>query len=191
MQLFSADATIFKKFFFAHKKLKKKPPSKVAQKYSKKVFLHYCLDLPKRHKEKNLCSKMWLIDQLYIKLGIRSLTWDIEEVANLLDNFCRGILRPFLDELGFISQSNETGHDRQCRATVFGYLASLRDTDIQSAAKEMFNNHINGNQPLVAGNSGVLLRCQILKHQLLRQMFVRKLLVFSSLFFSVIVKGLR
>ena len=89
---------------------------------------------------------------VYIKLGISSLTWDIEEVANLLDNFCRGILRPFLDELGFRSQSKETGHDRQCRATVFGYLASLRDTDIQSAAKEMFNNHINGNQPLVAGN---------------------------------------
>ena len=99
-------------------------------------------------------------------------------MANLLDNFCRGILRPFLDELGFISQSNETGHDRQCRATVFGYLASLRDTDIQSAAKEMFNNHINGNQPLVAGNSGVLLRRQILKHQLLRQMFVRKIVDF-------------
>ena len=38
-------------------------------------------------------------------------------MANLLDNFCRGILRPFLDELGFRSQSNETGHDRQCRAT--------------------------------------------------------------------------
>ena len=104
---------------------------------------------------------MWLIDQLYIKLGIRSLTWDIEEVANLLDNFCRGILRPFLDELGFISQSNETGHDRQCRATVFGYLASLRDTDIQYAAKEMFNNHINGNQPLVAGNDTIHTRIKV------------------------------
>ena len=104
---------------------------------------------------------MWLIDQLYIKLGIRSLTWDIEEVANLLDNFCRGILRPFLDELGFRSQSNETGHDRQCRASVFGYLASLRDTDIQSAAKEMFNNHINGNQPLVAGNDTISV-CEII-----------------------------
>ena len=33
MQLFSADATMFFKFFFDHKKLKKTPP-KVAQKYS-------------------------------------------------------------------------------------------------------------------------------------------------------------
>ena len=82
---------------------------------------------------------------------IRSLTWDVEDVANLLDNFCRGILRPFLDELGFRSQPNETGQDRQCRSSLFGYLASLRDHEIQTAAKEMFNNHINGNQPLVAG----------------------------------------
>ena len=82
---------------------------------------------------------------------IRSLTWDIEEVANLLDNFCQRILRPFLDELGLRSQLNEAGHDRQCRASLIGYLASLRDTEIQSAAKEMFNNHVNGNQPLVAG----------------------------------------
>ena len=53
----------FKKTF-AHKKLKK-PPSKVAQKYFI-FFLHYCPELPK---QKNSCSKIWLIDQLYIKLG--------------------------------------------------------------------------------------------------------------------------
>ena len=44
---------------------------------------------------------------------IRSLTWELEDVANLLDNFCRGILRPFLDELGFRSQTNETGPDHR------------------------------------------------------------------------------
>ena len=44
MQLFSADATIS----FADKKLKK-PSSKVAH--------------------KNICSKIWIVDQLYIKLG--------------------------------------------------------------------------------------------------------------------------
>ena len=56
MQLFSAEA---------HKKLKK-PPSKVAQKNSNPLFFPYCPELPK---QKNLCSKMWPIDQLYIKLG--------------------------------------------------------------------------------------------------------------------------
>ena len=43
---------------------------------------------------------------------IRSLTWDIEEVADKLDQFCQGILRPFLDELGFITLSNESSNDR-------------------------------------------------------------------------------
>ena len=37
MQLFSADAIIFKKKIFAHKKLKK-PPSKLAQKNSNPLF---------------------------------------------------------------------------------------------------------------------------------------------------------
>ena len=40
MQLFSADAKLFK-LFFDHKKLKK-PPPKVAQKYSKKISALYC-----------------------------------------------------------------------------------------------------------------------------------------------------
>ena len=44
----------------------KKEPSKVVTKYS---FFPYCPELPKWPKQKNLCSKMWLIDQLYIKLG--------------------------------------------------------------------------------------------------------------------------
>ena len=33
------------------------------------LFFYYCPELPKRLKEKDSCSKMWLIDQLYIKLG--------------------------------------------------------------------------------------------------------------------------
>ena len=64
-------STMFSKknsFFFALKKLKK-PPSKVAQKNSNPHFFPYCPELPKQPKQKNLCSKMWLIDQLYIELG--------------------------------------------------------------------------------------------------------------------------
>ena len=67
MQLFSADATIFKKKI-AHKKLKKLP-SKVAQKNSNPLFFPNCPELPKLPKQKNSCFKLWLIDQLYIELG--------------------------------------------------------------------------------------------------------------------------
>jgi hypothetical protein len=67
MQLFSADATMSLKknlnFFW---------PPKV-----EKNTLKSCSDffsllpwLPKRPKQKNLCSKMWPIDQLYIELGV-------------------------------------------------------------------------------------------------------------------------
>ena len=67
MQLFSADATIFsKKYSFAHKKLKK-PPSQVGQKNSNPLF-SLLPGLPKWPKQKNLYSKMWLIEQLYIEL---------------------------------------------------------------------------------------------------------------------------
>ena len=60
----------FKKFqiFFALKKLKK-PPSKVAHKNLNTLFFPYCPELPKRPKQKNSCSKLWLIDQLYIEMG--------------------------------------------------------------------------------------------------------------------------
>ena len=71
MQLFSADATMFSKFifsFFCPQKVEK-PPSKVAQKNSKPLFFHYCPELPKRPKQKYSCSKLWLIDQLYLELG--------------------------------------------------------------------------------------------------------------------------
>ena len=68
MQLFSEDATIFKK---------KKCPQKVEKttlkscsEKLKSTFFPYCPELPKRPKQKNSCSKMWLIDQLYIELGL-------------------------------------------------------------------------------------------------------------------------
>ena len=54
-QLFSADARILKKH-----------PKKLPR-YTQKKF-H---ELPKQPKQKNLCSKMWLLDHLYIKLGIK------------------------------------------------------------------------------------------------------------------------
>lgn len=81
---------------------------------------------------------------------VRSLTWDLDDVADKIDHFCMKILRPFMDELGFHSRRDESNSDRQCRAAIFGYLASLRDQDIQSAAKNMFKNHINGSQPIEA-----------------------------------------
>ena len=65
MYVFSAVAKMFlknlKKKMFALKKLKK-PPSKVAQKNSNPLFFPYCPELPKRPKQKNFCSKMWVID---------------------------------------------------------------------------------------------------------------------------------
>ena len=71
MQLSSAVATMFLKKIkknFDHKKLKK-PPSKVAQKISNPLSFPYCPEVPKQPKQKNSCSKMWPIDQLYIELG--------------------------------------------------------------------------------------------------------------------------
>jgi hypothetical protein len=53
--------------FFAHKKLKK-APSKVAQK-TQIHFFPLLPGLPKRPKQKNSRSKMWLKEQLYIELG--------------------------------------------------------------------------------------------------------------------------
>ena len=43
------------------------PPEK---KLAKSISV-YCPVVPKRPKQKNSCSKMWLIDQLYIKLGYK------------------------------------------------------------------------------------------------------------------------
>ena len=44
---------------------------------------------------------------------IRSLTWEIDEVADLLDAFCQSLLRPFVDELGFHPLASESTNDRQ------------------------------------------------------------------------------
>ena len=69
---FSSNPKIVLKFFynvcFDHQKLKY-PLSKVAQNSSNLLLLQS--KLPKRPKQKNLCSKMWRIDQLYIELGSR------------------------------------------------------------------------------------------------------------------------
>ena len=61
------------KVFFCTQKVEKKTPLKVAKKNSI-IFLHYCLELPNRPKYQNSSSKMWLIDQLYVKLGSRYLS---------------------------------------------------------------------------------------------------------------------
>ena len=36
----------------------------------KSTFFPYCPELPEQPIQKNSCSKMWLVDQLYIELGI-------------------------------------------------------------------------------------------------------------------------
>ena len=73
MQLFSADATMFlnqkQMIFFAHKKLKNHP-QKLLRK-TKIPFFSLLPELPKRPKQKNSHSKMWLMDQLYKKLGLK------------------------------------------------------------------------------------------------------------------------
>ena len=70
--LFRADATIFSMFFLVHKKLKK-PPSKVAQKFSK-LFSPI---VSKTAQTEESCFKMWLIDQLYVELGNRLAFLDL------------------------------------------------------------------------------------------------------------------
>ena len=87
-----------KKKFFALKKLKK-PPSKVAQKNSNPLLFPLLPAQPKWPKQKNSCSKMWPIDQLYIELGIRRqfyLLFDLLSKWIWMDekilSFCRIIL---------------------------------------------------------------------------------------------------
>ena len=56
------------------KSLKKKTHSKLAKRNNQIEFVFpYCLELPKRPKQKISCYKMWLIEQLYIKLGLESI----------------------------------------------------------------------------------------------------------------------
>ena len=65
--------------FFCPQKVEKTTLKSCSEKL-KSTFFPYCPELPKRPKQKNLCSKMWPIDQLYIELGSRTL---VECIANL------------------------------------------------------------------------------------------------------------
>ena len=60
MQLFSVEATIFKIW-----------PLKKKKKLKRRFLISYRPELPNWPKKKNSCSKMWLIDQLYVKLGLQ------------------------------------------------------------------------------------------------------------------------
>ena len=51
-------------------KIVEKTPSEVAK--LQLIFFPYCRELPKKPKQKSSCSKMWLIDELNIKLGWRT-----------------------------------------------------------------------------------------------------------------------
>ena len=71
-----------------YEKLKNKHPPKT--KKNSNVFFPYCPELPKWPKQKNSCSKMWLIDQLYIKLGYPATGADrgITQYAMGWNNIC-------------------------------------------------------------------------------------------------------
>ena len=94
MQLFSAAAKIFSKqfeVFFC-------TPSKVTQKNSNPLF-SLLPELHKWPKQKDLCSKMWLIDQLYIELG--SIVFKNIQVNFFLEKNrkipeCKGVISAFL-----------------------------------------------------------------------------------------------
>ena len=51
----------------------KNHPQKLLRKPHIHFFFLYCPELPKRPRLKNSCSKLWFIDQLYIKLGMKVL----------------------------------------------------------------------------------------------------------------------
>ena len=72
MQLFSADATIyfFKNLSFFCPQKEEKTTLKSCSEKLKSTFFSLLPELPKRPKQKKSCSKMWLIDQLYIELGL-------------------------------------------------------------------------------------------------------------------------
>ena len=72
MLFFSADATMFfeKKLIFFCPQKDEKTTLKSCSEKLKSTFFPYCPELPKRPKQKNSCSKMWPIDQLYIELGL-------------------------------------------------------------------------------------------------------------------------
>ena len=60
-------------------KVEKKTPSKVTKIYSSRYF--YCPELHKQPKQKKSCSKMLLIDQLFIKLDMDPLFFRAIHVA--------------------------------------------------------------------------------------------------------------
>ena len=57
-----------KSFFLPSKSWKKNTLKSCSEKF-KSTFLSLLAELPKQPKQKNSCSKLWLIDQLYIELG--------------------------------------------------------------------------------------------------------------------------
>ena len=77
----------------AHEKFKK-TQSKVLQLRSTQFFFGTAISCPKRPKQKNSCSKIWLIDQLYIKLGFFT-SRRVENVqlipAHLQNETCKAI----------------------------------------------------------------------------------------------------
>ena len=61
--------------YFLPTKSRKKHPQKLLKKPQIHFFPH-CPELPKRPKRPKLkisCSKMWLIDQLFIELGLKPI----------------------------------------------------------------------------------------------------------------------
>jgi hypothetical protein len=96
-QLFCADATIFKESFFTHKKLKKKHSQKTH------FFFPYCLELPKQictqtAKMEEFMFQNVLIDQLYIKLGLKRIVRPAGKNQSIVGN-------PYLPIGGHESQS--------------------------------------------------------------------------------------
>ena len=78
----------FKKKFliiFALKKLKKNTLKSCSEKLKSTFVPHYpeLFKRPKWPKQKNSCSKMWLLDQLHIELGLTRFPFPREFLQNL------------------------------------------------------------------------------------------------------------
>ena len=108
---------------------------------------------------------------------IRSLTWELEDVADKMDRFTQRLLRPFLDELGLRqppggAAGSKSNNNSLCRSAIFGYLASVGDVDVQNAAEDMFNAHISGSKPLDASMKDSVYKAVMVKagHSTFNQM---------------------
>ena len=88
MQLFSADAKIYIYIYIFFPQKVEKTTLKSCSEKLKSTFCPYCPELPKRPNQKNSCSKMWLIDQLYIELGL--LSWYV--MINLSNDSLLGVI---------------------------------------------------------------------------------------------------